>query len=65
MITGREACLSKDGFKAHLSFRKVEILSELLPLLPDHVLVLLEGLLQLQQLAGGEGCPDPLWFAER
>ena len=49
----------------HLGLREIQGLSELLPLLPHHVLVLLEGLLQLQQLAGGEGCPDPLWFAER
>jgi len=49
----------------HLSFRKVEILGELLPLLPDHVLVLLEGLLQLQQLVRRECCSDPFWFSER
>ena len=65
MITGKEACLYKDGLQAHLSFREVEILSELLPLLPDHVLVLLERLLQLQQLVRGEGCSDPFWFSER
>jgi len=49
----------------HLSFGEVEILSELLPLLPDHVLVLLERLLQLQQLVRRECCSDPFRFSER
>ena len=60
----KRSLFAQDGLQAHLSFREVEILSELLPLLPNHVLVLLECLLQLQQLTGGEGSADPLWFAE-
>ena len=48
----------------YLSLREVERLGEFLPLLPDDVLVLLEGLLQLQQLVGGEGGADPLGLPE-
>ena len=39
-------------------------LGELLPLLAHHVLVVLEGLLQLEQLRGGEGGADPLGLPE-
>ena len=48
----------------YLGLGEIQGFGQLLPLLPHHVLVLLEGLLQLEELAGGEGCPDPLWFAE-
>jgi len=34
----------------HLRLRKVEVFGEFLPLLPDHILVLLKRLLELQQL---------------
>ena len=50
---------------AHLSFGQVEVLGQLLPLLPDHVLVLLERLLQLQKLVRRKSRPDPLWFPKR
>ena len=53
------------GRNTHLSFGKVEVLSEFLPLLSDDVLVLLEGLLQLQQLVRRERRPDPLRLPER
>ena len=52
------------GEVCYLSLREVERLGELLPFLPDDVLVLLEGLLQLQQLVGGEGRADPLRLPE-
>ena len=39
-------------------------LGEVLPLLAHHVLVVLEGLLQLEQLRGGEGGADPLGLPE-
>ena len=48
----------------YLSLAQVERLGELLPLLANHVLVLLEGLLQLQQLVGREGRADPLRLPE-
>ena len=41
------------------------MLGELLPLGADDVLVLLEGLLQLEQLTRAESGADPLWLAER
>ena len=41
------------------------MLGELLPLGADDVLVLLEGLLQLEQLTRAERRADPLWLAER
>ena len=49
----------------YLCLWQVEVLGELLPLLADDVLVLLEGLLQLQQLGRRERSPDPLRLAER
>jgi len=49
----------------HLRLGQIQGLGELLALLPHHVLVLLEGLLELEQLAGREGGADSLWFAER
>ena len=52
------------GEVCYLGLREVERLGEFLPLLPDDVLVLLEGLLQLQQLVGGEGGADPLGLPE-
>ena len=42
----------------------MQCLGELLPLLAHHVLVVLEGLLQLEQLRGGEGRADPLGLSE-
>ena len=50
---------------SHLSFGQVEVLGELFPLLPDHVLVLLERLLQLQKLVRRKSRPDPFWFPKR
>ena len=49
---------------SYLCLGEVEGLGELLPLGSHHVLVLLEGLLQLQQLAGAERRPDPLRLPE-
>ena len=49
----------------YLRLGQIQGFSELLALLPHHVLVLLEGLLELEQLAGREGGADSLWFAER
>ena len=49
----------------YLRLGQIQGLGELLALLPHHVLVLLEGLLELEQLAGREGSADSLWFAER
>ena len=50
---------------SYLRLCQVEVLGELLPLRADDVLVLLEGLLQLEQLTRAEGGADPLWLAER
>ena len=50
---------------AHLSFRQVEILGQLFPLLPNHVLVLLKRLLQLQELVRRKCRPDPFGFPKR
>ena len=49
---------------SHLSFGEVERLGELFALLADHVVIVLEGVLQLEQLAGGERRPDPLRLPE-
>lgn len=49
----------------YLSFREVQVLGELLPLRADHVVVALEGVLQLQQLRGRKRRPDALGLAER
>lgn len=51
--------------RIYLSFREVQVLGELLPLRSDHVVVALEGVLQLQQLRGRECRPDALGLAER
>lgn len=51
--------------RIYLSFREVQVLGELLPLRSDHVVVALEGVLQLQQLRGRERRPDALGLAER
>lgn len=48
----------------NLSFREIESLGELLPLGAHHVLVLLEGLLELEELARAERRPDPLGLPE-
>ena len=48
----------------HLSFGEVERLSQLLALLADHVVIVLEGVLELQQLTGRERRPDPLGLPE-
>lgn len=48
----------------YLSFREIESLGELLPLGAHHVLVLLEGLLELEELARAERRPDPLGLPE-
>ena len=50
---------------SYLRLCQVEVLGELLPLRADDVLVLLEGLLQLEQLTRAESGADPLWLAER
>ena len=42
----------------------MQCLGEFLPRLAHHVLVVLEGLLQLEQLRGGEGRSDPLGLSE-
>ena len=42
----------------------MQCLGEFLPLLAHHVLVVLEGLLQLEQLRGGERRADPLGLSE-
>ena len=48
----------------NLGLREIQGFRQFFPLLPHHVLVLLEGLLKFQELAGREGGPDSLWFAE-
>ena len=50
---------------SYLCLGEVEGLGELLPFRAHHVLILLKGLFQLQQLARTERRPDPLWFPER
>lgn len=47
---------------AHLCFRQVETVGQLLPLGSHHVVVLLEGSFQAQQLGRGEGRPDAFRF---
>lgn len=49
----------------HLRFCEAEGLCELFPFRADYVVVLLEGVLQLEELRRGEGRPDPLWFPKR
>ena len=49
---------------AHLSFREVQGNRQLFPLLPHHILILLEGLLELQELGGAEGRANPFRLAE-
>lgn len=49
---------------SHLSLGEIESLGELLPLGAHHVLVLLEGLLELEELARAERRPDPLGLPE-
>lgn len=48
----------------HLSFGEVQILRQLFALGSDDVVILLESVLQLEQLAGREGRPDTFRFAE-
>ena len=43
--------------KLYLCLRQAETGGDLVPLRPGEVLALLELLLQLEQLLGGEGCP--------
>lgn len=47
---------------AHLRLRQAQTVGQLLPLGSHHVVVLLEGSLQAQQLGRGEGRPDALRF---
>lgn len=47
---------------AHLCFRQAEAVGQLLPLGSDHVMVLLEGSLQTQELGRREGRADALGF---
>ncbi|KAG7235801.1 hypothetical protein INR49_002188 [Caranx melampygus] len=46
----------------HLCFRQTQAVGQLLPLGSHHVVILLEGSLQPEQLGRGEGRPDPLGF---
>ena len=48
----------------NLGLREIQGFRQFFSLLPHHILVLLKSLLKFQQLAGGEGCADSLWFAE-
>ena len=48
----------------YLSFREIERLGQLFALSTDDVVILLESVLQLEQLAGREGRPYALGFAE-
>jgi len=47
-----------------LGLGEIQGFRQFFSLLPHHVLVLLESLLKFQELTGGEGGPDSLWFAE-
>lgn len=47
---------------AHLRLRQTQRAGQLLPLRSDHVVVLLEGSLQSEQLGRREGRPDPFGF---
>ena len=53
------------GASLYLSFREVERLGQLLALRPDDVVILLESVFQLQQLARREGSSHSLRLAER
>ena len=48
-----------------LCFGEVERLRQLLAFGAHHVVILLEGVFQLQELAGTERCPNSLGFPER
>ena len=48
----------------NLGLREIQGFGQFFSLLSHHVLVLLKSLLKFQELAGGEGCPDSLWFTE-
>ena len=50
----------RDVTRAHLCFGEVETECEVLPLLPDDVVVLLEDLFEFEELGGRECCPDAL-----
>ena len=54
----------RDVTRAHLCFGEVETECEVLPLLPDDVVVLLEDLFEFEELGGRECCPDALRLAE-
>lgn len=61
---GPESGVGSSGARlAHLSFREAEAVRQLLPLGAHHVVVLLEGALQPQELRGREGRADPLGLA--
>ena len=64
IMTGKNILWYGKNIHNYLSLGQIQGLGELLALLPHHVLVLLERLLQLEELAGGEGCADPLWLSE-
>lgn len=49
----------------YLRFRQRERLRQLLPFGADHVVIFLERVLELQQLAGAERCPYSLRLPER
>ena len=65
IMTGKNILCYGKNIHNYLRLGQIQGLGELLALLPHHVLVLLEGLLELEQLAGREGSADSLWFAER
>ena len=65
IMTGKNILWYGKNIHNYLRLGQIQGLGELLALLPHHVLVLLEGLLELEQLAWREGGSDSLWFAER
>lgn len=48
----------------HLCLRQIQRLGERLTLRSHHILIALEGVLQLEQLRGREGGANALWLAE-